>query len=251
MTPCDACAPQSLDGNIGRDMSEHETFDPCSTDEFFELLALQSDTLLRMAAALVGPDDAEDVVQEAVTRAWRAWPSLRNPEVASAWLLRILGNACRTWRQGPFGARRRLHLPLDNEIDERGVEAAYNAIDERAFGSPRDGDPGSSDHAARLDLRQALSALDDDQRLIITLRYFAGLDATEIGHALNTPPATIRTRLRRALALMRQQLAPPLATTSASSSPAIGGQPTTHPSATAQRPAGSPTSSEQKGSADV
>jgi len=253
ITPCDATGtPHALDGNIDRMMSEHETIDPRSTDDFFDVLALQSNTLLRMAAAMVGPDDAEDVVQEAVTRAWRAWPSLRDPGAANAWLLRIVGNVCRTWRQGPFGARQRLLLPLDSEIDEHGVGAAYGVDDDRAFRAPHD-DPGSSDHAARLDLRQALSALDDDQRLIITMRYYVGLDATEIGHALNTPPATIRTRLRRALALMREQLAPPLPSAPASGARDPSVQPPTRTSSpTPLRAAGNPiVTSEQKGSSDV
>ena len=43
-------------GTSERSMSEHEKINPCSTEDFFALLALQSSTLLRMAAAMVGPD---------------------------------------------------------------------------------------------------------------------------------------------------------------------------------------------------
>ncbi|MGH2502499.1 MAG: sigma factor-like helix-turn-helix DNA-binding protein, partial [Ktedonobacterales bacterium] len=41
---------------------------------------------------------------------------------------------------------------------------------------------------------------------LIALRYFAGLDSSEIGAMLGVPPATIRTRLRRALSLLRRRL---------------------------------------------
>lgn len=226
-------------------MSEHEQPSVRSTDDFFTLLTEQSATLLRMAGAMVGPNDAEDVVQEAVTRAWGAWPSLRDPEVARAWLLRIVGNVCRDWWHGPFGARQRLHLPLDGEVDERGAGAVYGATNEQAFHTPRANDPGSSDHVATLDLRQALDALDESLRLIITLRYFVGLDATEIGHALNIPSATVRTRLRHARAILRQRLTPPPPQVSAMR--AFGGA-TCASSVVHPENAGSPTTSDEKGS---
>ena len=177
---------------------------------FFTLLAETTPTLLRLAAALVGPDDAEDAVQEAVMRAWRAWPGLRDPAAASPWLLRIVGNVCRDWRRGPFGMRQRLHAPLDSVVDERGVCAVYGG---QAPGMAANADPGSSAHAEALDVRRVVNTLDDDLRLVVVLRYFIGMDATAIGAALNTPPATIRTRLRRALGVLRKRLdAPPSAT---------------------------------------
>jgi RNA polymerase sigma-70 factor, ECF subfamily len=67
-------------------------------------------------------------------------------------------------------------------------------------------DPGASDHADRLDLRQALAALEPESLQLIGLRYFAGLDSSEIGAMLGVPPPTMRTRLRRALSLLRQRL---------------------------------------------
>lgn len=174
---------------------------------FFALLAETTPTLLRLAAALVGPDDAEDAVQEAALRAWRAWPGLRDPAAAQPWLLRIVGNVCRDWRRGPFGARQRLHAPLDSMVDERGISAVYGG---QAPGMAANTDPGSGEHADALDVRRVINTLDDDLRLVVVLRYFIGMDATAIGAALDTPPATIRTRLRRALAVLRKRLDAPL-----------------------------------------
>lgn len=59
---------------------------------------------------------------------------------------------------------------------------------------------------AALDLRQAINALEMDYRVVVVLRYYAGMDATEIGAALGLPGGTVRTRLRRALALLREHL---------------------------------------------
>ena len=163
-------------------------------ERFTQLIAPHVAAMQRVAAALVGSADAEDAAQEAITRGWQAWATLRSDEALRAWLLRITVNVCHDWQRGRFGTRRRLTEPLP-EGDNAPPFALPGA------------DPGASDHAAALDLRHALYVLDDDLRLIVALRYFGGMDATEIGLLLGTPPATIRTRLRRALHLMRTSLA--------------------------------------------
>ncbi|MGZ3583296.1 MAG: sigma factor, partial [Ktedonobacterales bacterium] len=48
--------------------------------------------VVRTAAALVGKADAEDAAQEAIVRAWQAWPSLHDVEALRPWLLRITVN---------------------------------------------------------------------------------------------------------------------------------------------------------------
>lgn len=73
-------------------------------------------------------------------------------------------------------------------------------------GALHETDPGMEGYAAVLDLQQALRGLPEEPRLIVALRYFAGMDATEIGAALGITPATVRTRLRRALTILRAQL---------------------------------------------
>ncbi len=161
-------------------------------DLFTALLPEHIEALVRMAAALVGTADAEDAVQEAITRAWQAWPTLREPVALRAWLLRITANVCRDWLRGRFGTRNRLTEPLP----------ADDAL------ARLDGDPGASDHTAALDLRRAINLLEGDLRVIIALRYYAGMDASEIGAALSMPSATVRTRLRRALFRLREQLYP-------------------------------------------
>jgi RNA polymerase sigma-70 factor (ECF subfamily) len=148
--------------------------------------------VLHLATALVGPADAEDAAQEAITRGWQAWPTLRDSSAARSWLLRITVNVCRDWQRGRFGTRRRLTEPLYDD------EAAPLAM--------LGGDPGASDHANAIDLRGAVGSLDEDLRLVVVLRYYSGMDATEVGAILGIPPATVRTRLRRALRELRGQM---------------------------------------------
>jgi RNA polymerase sigma-70 factor (ECF subfamily) len=162
---------------------------------FNALIAQHAEQVLPVAAAIVGIADAEDAAQEAIVRAWQAWPTLRDRDAFSAWLLRITVNVGRSWLRGRFGAHRRFNKSLDEAEVEGDISAALLSDD-----------PGASNHAAALDLRSAISQLDTELRVVVALRYFAGLDATEIGAALTIPPTTVRTRLRRALRQLRDRL---------------------------------------------
>jgi len=160
--------------------------------------------MLSAAAALVGVADAEDATQEAIMRAWQAWPTLRDVGAARAWLLRITVNVCRQWQRGDFGKEHRLTQPLPNDSDIGSNPSPSNKLIDALgmFGA----DPGTSDFTGALDLREAINRLEVNSRVVIMLRYYAEMDATEIGQALGMPPATVRTRLRRALEALRTQM---------------------------------------------
>jgi RNA polymerase sigma-70 factor, ECF subfamily len=160
--------------------------------DFATVVPPHAPAMLRVAASLVGSADAEDATQEAITRAWQSWASLRDTHAARPWLLSITINVCRQWRRGGFGRRQRLNQPLSDQL----VEQIATFAD----------DPGASDHAVALDLRHAINSLPADLRTIVVLRYYGGMDATEIGIALSLPPATVRTRLRRAMGILRERL---------------------------------------------
>ena len=145
---------------------------------------------VRVASALVGMADAEDAAQEAFVRAWKAWPDLRDVEAVRPWLLRIVVNVCQSWLRGSFGTHRFRSIPIADDLPLFSNEL------------------GDSAHADALDLAHAIATLEDSLRIIVQLRYFAGLDATEIGAVLHLSSATVRTRLRRALILLRHILQP-------------------------------------------
>jgi len=166
---------------------QHERFAP--------LVLPHTQAMARVAAALIGLADAEDAAQEALMRAWNGWAALREEGAVRSWLLRITVNVCSNWRSGHFGTLRSRTQPLDTESDE-------------AIAPPLVGvGPGTTEHATALDLRLAVMSLSGDLRTVVALRFYAGMDATEIGAALDLPPPTVRTRLRRALALLRADLA--------------------------------------------
>ena len=154
-------------------------------------LAAHKGVMICVAAALVGPADAEDAAQEASLRAWRSWDALRDAEATRSWLLRITVNVCHDWLRGRFGTRIRRTESLDAGGDIATLDL----------------DPGRTYHAATLDLRSAINRLEEPLRIAVVLRYYANLDSTEIGAALGAPAATVRTRIRRALGLLQDDLA--------------------------------------------
>lgn len=169
-------------------------------ERFAPLVMPHTLAMARVAAALVGVADAEDAAQEALARAWRAWPDLREQTSARAWLLQITVNVCRTWRARGQGLRTATHISLDAEPEwaTRSAQTTAQTVGEGA--------PGAGEHAALLDLRQAVLGLSDDLRQVVALRFYAGMDSTQIGELLGEPAATVRGRLRRALLRLRETL---------------------------------------------
>ena len=165
------------------------------TQEFAVLIPPHLAAALDTAAALVGRADAEDAVQEAVLRAWQAWSSLRQPEATRAWFLRITINVCRNWHSGHFGTHRRRTTSLDATTLPSIVPGNNQS------------EPGAGAHVARLDLLTAIAELEDELRQVVALRYFAGLEAHEIGEILGITAGGVRARLRRALVVLRDKLA--------------------------------------------
>lgn len=160
-------------------------------ERFAPLVTPHTPTMTRIAAAFVGIPDAEDAAQEALMRAWRAWPQLREADATRAWLMQITVNVCRTWRARGLGLRQGATIDLHATVPLDDIASA--TLD-------------ANDHVIALDLRQALQALSADLRQVITLRFFIGMDSTEIGELLGEPPATVRSRLRRAVIQLRRAL---------------------------------------------
>lgn len=163
------------------------------------------DAMLRAAAALVGATEAEDVAQEALVRAWRAWHGLRDAGAVRPWLLRITVNVCREWRRGSGGRGRARTFPFpDGDTVSMTIWVPLGGVG--GVGHVGTDSVGTSDHTGALDLREALSTLEGGLRLIVVLRFYGGMDATEIGAVLDMPASTVRTRLVRALSLLRERL---------------------------------------------
>ena len=69
---------------------------------------------------------------------------------------------------------------------------------------PAEEEPVWTDDLTRLEVAQLLGQLEEDKARIVQLRFFAGMNSTEIGRLMGMPPATVRTRLRSAVNKLRK-----------------------------------------------
>jgi RNA polymerase sigma-70 factor, ECF subfamily len=133
--------------------------------------------------------DAEDLVQEAVLRAFRGFDALRCAD-AKPWLLAIVRNCHATaFRQ------QRTTIALPEEDDARDGHAMIATSPDPESASIR------SDHERLLD--RVMSTLPEVHREILILREVEELDYREIAAVLNVPIGTVMSRLARARAALK------------------------------------------------
>jgi RNA polymerase sigma-70 factor (ECF subfamily) len=154
----------------------------------FGILAERSlDRLVGTAGLILrDPDAAEDAAQDALIRAWRDLPGLRDPERFDGWLHRVLVRSCSDQ------ARRRTrdrHEPLP--------------VEPRAASEP----DATQNLADRDELGAALGHLTLDHRVVVVLHYYLGLSHPEIAAAIDQPVGTVKSRLSRAMDYLRAELA--------------------------------------------
>lgn len=144
---------------------------------------------------LGGREAAEDATQETFLSAYRAIGRLQGPQI-NAWFLRIAANACYD------ELRRRKRRParsLDEMLDDP----------ERPLALVGD-DPGPEDQSLRSELRrsieQALLILPMDQRLAVILCDVEGLSYDEVAEVMRSSLGTVKSRVSRGRAKMRQLL---------------------------------------------
>jgi RNA polymerase sigma factor (sigma-70 family) len=173
-------------------------------DAFAEL-ARVAVVRLDSAARLIlrDPELARDAVQDALIRAWRDLPGLREPERFDAWLHRLTVHACIDL------VRKRKRRPVEVEL------APIHA-------------PSIADASGRVADRELVDAvlrrLDESGRAIVVLHYFVGLALPEVAATLGIPVGTVKSRLHRALGDMRLAIATDDVAPTRSSTPAIASQ---------------------------
>jgi RNA polymerase sigma-70 factor (ECF subfamily) len=162
-----------------------------------EAALAHADALYRLARHLArNPADAEDLVQETYTRALRAWGGFEGGTDLRAWLLRILRN---TFLDRARSVRRRREV---------------GAFDEEAPGMATAGDawlrgecePEQLRRVVASEIEAALRALPEEARTIILLD-LEGLSEAELALVLGCALGTVKSRLWRARARLRELLA--------------------------------------------
>lgn len=154
--------------------------------------------------------DAEDAVQETLTRAWRAYDSFEGRSEVRTWLYRIASNVCFDTLRG----RQRRALPMDMTGSTRAADGLIGVpLPETAFVEPAPGNSVStrpSDPAEavaeresiRLAFVAALQHLPPQQRAVLILRDVLKWQASEVAELLDTTVAGVNSALQRAHATM-------------------------------------------------
>src|SRR6266568_3651319 len=159
---------------------------------FEEIVQRYQQVAFRVAYVITGSAaEAEDAAQEGMFKAYRALHTFRSGAEPRPWLLRIVANEARN-RARSAGRRHQLELRLFEGF--RPGDAAP---------SPEAAAVAAEDHRFLLGLVNQLS---EEDRLVIASRYFLELSGEGTAAALRIPEGTVKSRLSRALARLRQRV---------------------------------------------
>ncbi|MCL8024342.1 SigE family RNA polymerase sigma factor [Nocardioides bruguierae] len=159
--------------------------------EFTDFAAARQQSLLRAAYLMVGEQTlAQDLVQEALTKTYVAWPRLRRTEAAEAYTRRAITTTAISW----FRRKSWSHERVSEAPEDLGPARAQ----------------GHDDHAdgvARRDwLWAALHRLPPRQRAAVVLRYYEDLTEAQTAEALGCAVGTVKSQVNAAFKTLRADL---------------------------------------------
>ena len=151
--------------------------DDADTVAFTRLYTDQRDRLRRLAYLMTGEAAvAEEIVQDAFLRVHHRWQQIETP---AGYLRTTVVNLCRTWRNRASLARQRVPRHV-GWVDPPELDETW----------------------------ELLTRLPPEQRAALVLRYYEDLPDGEIAALLGCRPATVRTRIHRALRQIRKEMTP-------------------------------------------
>lgn len=167
-------------------------------EDFEEEIIPHLDAMYNFALRLTSdPNDAEDLVQDTIVKAFRFFSSYEKGTNAKAWLFRILKNS--------YINNYRKKSKQPNQVDYDEVSSFYETI--------RADRTDTSDLEDRMfreliddDISNALEELPEDFRTVVLLCDVEGFTYEEIANMLDVPIGTIRSRLHRGRNLLKAQL---------------------------------------------
>jgi RNA polymerase sigma-70 factor, ECF subfamily len=176
---------ESLEAQVSADELLHREFDRC--------LATFSSLAFRVAVAVLrNREDAEDVAQEALIKAYRNFQQLREPGSFRPWLVRITWRLAVDRRRSAGRRERRELAAADANVDR--MDAAARSVEMAA----------SQEFQRRLD--QAIDELPEKLRQVLLLAAVQGYDMREVAQFLNLPEGTVKSRLNAARKRLAEKL---------------------------------------------
>jgi RNA polymerase sigma-70 factor, ECF subfamily len=148
-----------------------------------QLITVNKENFYRLAFSYVkNKEDALDVVQESIQKAFLTMDNLKEQEKLKSWFYRIVVNKSLDFL--------RKHRRV-NVMDDETLEFFCN---------------GNHDVYQDIDLERCLDALPEKFRTVIVLRYFEDLKIEEMSEILKENQSTVKARLYRALSMLRIQM---------------------------------------------
>jgi RNA polymerase sigma-70 factor (ECF subfamily) len=155
-------------------------------DAFGVLVGESIDRLYRVAYRILrDPDAARDATQQALVEAWRDVPSLRDPSRWEAWTYTLVVRAC--YRESRRATRQSASVRL-LPIEDASIPDIAGWV------------------ADRDELERGFRRLPADQRAVVVLHYYVGLQLTDVAEILGIPAGTARSRLHNATRRLRAAL---------------------------------------------
>ena len=157
-----------------------------NADTFTKLYSEVAKDLYRLALYfLKNKEDAEDIVGEAVLDAYRQIESLREESLFKNWIVKILTNKCKM--------KLKEYALLKEKPSENIVELSDEKVKRESY----------TNDFNRIELKELLMELENEERFIICLSVFEGYKGDEIAGILGLNPATVRSKKQRALAKLK------------------------------------------------
>lgn len=168
----------------------------------FEEEALEhADRVYQVARHLAGSrEEAEELMQETYTRAFRSWRSYEPGTNMSAWLLRILTNL------NIDRGRKKQRRPAEQSLDQGGEYSLYDRLEQES-GQANEDENRLLDRLSQSDIVEALADLPREFRDVLVLVDLGDFSYQETAQILGIPVGTVMSRLHRARRQLKSRLA--------------------------------------------
>ena len=158
--------------------------------EFQALVEQYSEPLYWHIRQIVGShEDADDILQDAFVKIWRALPDFRGESSVSTWMWRIATNEAMT-----FLRRKRVRAALQFSSISAEVERSI------------DGDPYFNGDEAERKLAKAIAKLPDKQRAVFCMRYYQDLPYEQIAEITGTSVGALKASFHIAQEKIKEEL---------------------------------------------
>jgi RNA polymerase sigma-70 factor (ECF subfamily) len=170
-------------------------------DAMERLLVRAQEVAYRFSLLVCGhPEDAEDVMQDALFKTYRHVGKISDPQAFRTWLYTTVRNACLMKR------RRRVGEPANFVSVEHGFETHSGTVPVEVADPSRAVDQKLIDGWVDARLRQALKHLPPAYRMIVVMREIEGLSTKEVAAIAGVSEANVKQRLHRARLMLRKRL---------------------------------------------